>query len=106
MLQPVWFTTTCSKQASLQSRISKLEETLDRVGSTADKMRELLAQLERWREWLEKHEPPRVLPDDMEKQIAEFSVSPCIHKYLWDRRLAVHACIYMCTLLLCVFTYI
>ena len=97
----------CSKQASLQSHISKLEETLDRVGSTADKMRELLAQLEGWREWIEKHEPPRVLPDDMEKQIAEFSVSSYVHvlvHVLWDRLLSyVYTCLSI--LLLCTVMY-
>ena len=65
-------------QSSLEGRISKLQQTLDRVGSTTDSMRQLLAQLEGWRDKLEKHEPPRVLPADMEKQIAEFSVSICV----------------------------
>ena len=59
-------------QASLNSCISKLQETLDRVGSTTDKLRELLAQLEGWREKLGGHAPPRVLPADIEKQIANF----------------------------------
>ena len=64
-----------SPQASLDGRISKLEETLERVGSTAGRLKELLAQEGEWRERLENHPPPRVLPPDIEKQRTEFSVS-------------------------------
>ena len=64
-----------SLQASLDGRISKLEQTLDRVGSTRERLRELLAQEEEWRERLEHHPSPRALPVDIERQLAEFSVS-------------------------------
>ena len=61
-------------QASLKGRISKLQQTLDRVGDTTDRLRQLLAQLEGWRDGFEKHKPPRVSPGDVEKQIAKLAV--------------------------------
>ncbi|CAI8055159.1 Dystonin, partial [Geodia barretti] len=52
----------------------KLEETLNRVGNTAGRLKELLAQEREWRERLENHPPLRVLPPDIERQRTEFSV--------------------------------
>ena len=64
-------------QESLDGRISKLEQTLDRVGSTEQSLRDLLEKERQWRERLVSHSPPRVLPGEVERQIEEFSVSWC-----------------------------
>ena len=40
-----------------------------------DRLMELLLQLEDWRAKLKGHEPPHVLPEDVEKQLQQLTVS-------------------------------
>ena len=62
-------------QGSVGERASSLEQTLGHVSSLHGDLNSLLEQLNDMRSKLKGHEPPRVLPADVEKQLKKLSVS-------------------------------
>ena len=61
-------------QASVGERISSLEQTLDDVSSLHGDLNDLLEKLKDMQSKLKGHEPPRVLPAHVEKQLKRLSV--------------------------------
>ena len=74
----------------LGGHISLLEGALGRVSGLKDRLMDLLRQLEGWRSKLKGHEPPRVLPDDVEKQLQQLVVSTIYIRSRWPNTLHVH----------------
>lgn len=62
-------------QGTVGERASSLEQTLGHVSSLHGDLNGLLEQLNNIRSKLKGHEPPRVLPADVEKQLKKLSVS-------------------------------
>ena len=62
-------------QASVDERASDLEETLGHVSSLHDELGSLLEKLNDMKSKLKGHEPPHVLPADVEKQLKRLAVS-------------------------------
>ena len=62
-------------QSNLSGHLSLLEGALGHVSGLKDRLMELLLQLEDWRSKLKGHEPPHVLPVDVEKQLQQLAVS-------------------------------
>jgi hypothetical protein len=62
-------------QGSVGERVSSLEGTLGHIGSLHSDLNKLLERLNNMRSKLKGHEPPRVLPADVERQLKKLSVS-------------------------------
>ena len=62
-------------QGSIDERASSLEQTLGHISNLHGDLNSLLEQLNNMRSKLKGHEPPRVLPADVEKQLKKLSVS-------------------------------
>ena len=60
---------------SVGDHVSQLSRVLDQVSDLLDKLRALMDTLEGWRSKLKGHEPPHVLPKDVETQLQKLSVS-------------------------------
>ena len=65
----------CVYQASVSEHASSLDQTLGHVSSLHGDLTSLLKQLEDMKSKLKGHEPPRVLPTDVERQLKKLSVS-------------------------------
>ena len=60
---------------SAEDHTSQLDGVLDQVRDLADKLKTILDTLEGWRSRLKDHEPPHVLPKDVETQLQQLAVS-------------------------------
>ena len=62
---------------SAEDYTSQLDGVLDQVRNLLDMLKTLQDTLEGWRSKLKDHEPPHVLPKDVEAQLQELAVSKC-----------------------------
>ena len=60
---------------SAEDHTSQLDGVLDQVRDLADKLKAIQDTLEGWRSRLKDHEPPHVLPKDVEAQLQQLAVS-------------------------------
>ena len=73
---------------SAEDHTSQLDGVLDQVRNLLDMLKTLQDTLEGWRSKLKDHEPPHVLPKDVEAQLQELAVSKCgdircYHTTMW-----------------------
>ena len=71
----------------MEDHTSQLDGVLDQVRDLADKLKAIKDTLESWRSRLKDHEPPHVLPKDVETQLRELAVSGM---FVGDQMLSQH----------------
>ena len=87
-----------SFQQKVNERTSALEDALGQVSSLRDQLDGLLGKLLKMKSGLKGHEPPHVIPADVEKQIKELMV----------RMRGLFVCClfcFVCLLFVCPFVY-